>query len=305
MDEFRFTVPELMEEERIDKYISGMVDTLSRSYLQKLIKENAVSVNGAPVKANYRVKAEDEIVFCLPEAVEPDIEPEDIALSILYEDEDLLFINKPKGMVVHPAAGHYSGTVVNAVLYHCRGHLSGINGIMRPGIVHRIDKDTTGSLVICKTDAAHADVARQLKEHTITRRYRAIVHGLFAEEEGTIDTPIGRHPTERKKMAAGVSNGRTAVTHYRILQRFEGYTYLECILETGRTHQIRVHMASIGHPLLGDEVYGNRKSPFKLEGQALHAMTLGLQHPRDGRYLEIEAPLPDYFVRLLQILKKV
>lgn len=182
MDEFRFTVPELMEEERIDKYISGMVDTLSRSYLQKLIKENAVSVNGAPVKANYRVKAEDEIVFCLPEAVEPDIEPEDIALSILYEDEDLLFINKPKGMVVHPAAGHYSGTVVNAVLYHCRGHLSGINGIMRPGIVHRIDKDTTGSLVICKTDAAHADVARQLKEHTITRRYRAIVHGLCAEE---------------------------------------------------------------------------------------------------------------------------
>lgn len=305
MDEFRFTVPELMEEERIDKYISGMVDTLSRSYLQKLIKENAVSVNGAPVKANYRVKAEDEIVFCLPEAIEPDIEPEDIALSILYEDEDLLFINKPKGMVVHPAAGHYSGTVVNAVLYHCRGHLSGINGIMRPGIVHRIDKDTTGSLVICKTDAAHADVARQLKEHTITRRYRAIVHGLFAEEEGTIDTPIGRHPTERKKMAAGVSNGRTAVTHYRILQRFEGYTYLECILETGRTHQIRVHMASIGHPLLGDEVYGNRKSPFKLEGQTLHAMTLGLQHPRDGRYLEIEAPLPDYFVRLLQILKKI
>lgn len=305
MDEFRFTVPELMEEERIDKYISGMVDTLSRSYLQKLIKENAVSVNAAPVKANYRVKAEDEIVFCLPEAVEPDIEPEDIALSILYEDEDLLFINKPKGMVVHPAAGHYSGTVVNAVLYHCRGHLSGINGIMRPGIVHRIDKDTTGSLVICKTDAAHADVARQLKEHTITRRYRAIVHGLFAEEVGTIDTPIGRHPTERKKMAAGVSNGRTAVTHYRILQRFEGYTYLECMLETGRTHQIRVHMASIGHPLLGDEVYGNRKSPFKLEGQTLHAMTLGLQHPRDGRYLEIEAPLPDYFVRLLQILKKV
>lgn len=305
MDEFRFTVPELMEEERIDKYISGMVDTLSRSYLQKLIKENAVSVNGAPVKANYRVKAEDEIVFYLPEAVEPDIEPEDIALSILYEDEDLLFINKPKGMVVHPAAGHYSGTVVNAVLYHCRGHLSGINGIMRPGIVHRIDKDTTGSLVICKTDAAHADVARQLKEHTITRRYRAIVHGLFAEEEGTIDTPIGRHPTERKKMAAGVSNGRTAVTHYRTLQRFEGYTYLECMLETGRTHQIRVHMASIGHPLLGDEVYGNQKSPFKLEGQTLHAMTLGLQHPRDGRYLEIEAPLPDYFVRLLQILKKV
>lgn len=305
MDEFRFNVPELMEEERIDKYISGMVDTLSRSYLQKLIKENAVSVNGAPVKANYRVKAEDEIVFFLPEAVEPDIEPEDISLSILYEDEDLLFINKPKGMVVHPAAGHYSGTVVNAVLYHCRGHLSGINGVMRPGIVHRIDKDTTGSLVICKTDAAHADVARQLKEHTINRKYRALVHGLFAEEEGTVDTPIGRHPTERKKMAAGVSNGRTAVTHYQVLQRFEGYTYLECRLETGRTHQIRVHMASIGHPLLGDEVYGNRKSPFKLEGQTLHAMTLGLQHPRDGRYLEIEAPLPDYFVHLLQILKKV
>lgn len=305
MDEFRFSVPENMEEERIDKYISGLVDTLSRSYLQKLIKEKSVSVNGAPVKANYRVKAEDEIVFCLPEAVEPEIEPEDIVLSILYEDEDLLFINKPKGMVVHPAAGHYSGTVVNAVLYHCRGHLSGINGVMRPGIVHRIDKDTTGSLVICKTDTAHADVARQLKEHTITRKYRAIVHGLLSEEEGTIDAPIGRHPLERKKMAAGVSNGRSAVTHYHILQRFEGYTYLECMLETGRTHQIRVHMASIGHPLLGDEVYGNRKSPFKLEGQTLHAMTLGLQHPRYGRYLEVEAPLPDYFVRLLQILKKI
>lgn len=305
MDEFRFKVTEELEDERIDKCISALLDTLSRSYIQKLIKEDKVTVCGVPVKANYRVRCGDDILFSLPEAVEPDIAPEDIPLSILYEDEDLLFIDKPKGMVVHPAAGHYSGTVVNAVMHHCRGQLSGINGVMRPGIVHRIDKDTTGSLVICKNDAAHSSVARQLKEHTITRKYRAIVHGLLKEESGLINVPIGRHPVERKKMAAGVSNGREAVTHYKVLQRFEGYTYLECMLETGRTHQIRVHMSSIGHPLLGDCVYGNRKSPFRLEGQTLHAMTLGLCHPGDGRYLEVSAPLPAYFEHLLRILKKI
>lgn len=305
MDEFRFNVSEEMEGERIDKYISSLIDTLSRSYIQKLIKDGSVSVNGIPVKANYRMRAEDDIMFFLPKAVEPDIEAENIPLSILYEDEDLLFINKPKGMVVHPAAGHYSGTVVNAVLYHCKGRLSGINGVMRPGIVHRIDKDTTGSLVICKNDAAHSNVAMQLKEHTITRKYRALVHGMLKEDEGTIDTPIGRHPTERKKMAAGIAGGREAVTHYMVLQRYEGYTYVECTLETGRTHQIRVHLTSIGHPLLGDEVYGCRKSPFRLDGQTLHAMTLGLKHPRDGHYLEVEAPLPEYFTHLLTILKKL
>lgn len=305
MDEFRFNVSEEMEGERIDKYISSLIDTLSRSYIQKLIKDGSVSVNGIPVKANYRMRAEDDIMFFLPKAVEPDIEAENIPLSILYEDEDLLFINKPKGMVVHPAAGHYSGTVVNAVLYHCKGRLSGINGVMRPGIVHRIDKDTTGSLVICKNDAAHSNVAMQLKEHTITRKYRALVHGILKEDEGTIDTPIGRHPTERKKMATGIAGGREAVTHYMVLQRYEGYTYVECTLETGRTHQIRVHMTSIGHPLLGDEVYGCRKSPFHLNGQTLHAMTLGLKHPRDGHYLEVEAPLPEYFTHLLTILKKI
>ena len=208
-------------------------------------------------------------------------------------------VNKPKGMVVHPAAGHRTGTLVNAVLYHCRGQLSGINGVMRPGIVHRIDRDTTGALVVCKNDRAHNHVANQLKEHTITRRYVAVVAGVIREEEGTVDAPIGRHPTERKKMAAGVKNGKRAVTHYRVLQRFRAHTLIECRLETGRTHQIRVHMASIRHPILGDTVYGPSKDPFHLEGQALHARVLGLVHPATGAYIEAEAPLPDYFHKLL------
>lgn len=305
MDEFSFTVLEEMEEERIDKCISSLIDTLSRSYIQKLIRDGQVSVNGICVKANYKVKAEDEVLLLLPAAVEPAIEPEDIPLSILYEDEDLLLINKPKNMVVHPAAGHYSGTVVNAVMYHCKGQLSGINGVMRPGIVHRIDKDTTGSLVICKNDMAHNHVAAQLKAHTITRKYRAIVHGCCKQESGTVSLPIGRHPTDRKKMAAGIVNGKEAITHYRVLERFAQYTYIECELETGRTHQIRVHMAHIGHPLLGDEVYSmGRTSRFHLLGQTLHAMTLGLQHPRHGTYLEVDAPLPEYFEHLLAILKE-
>ena len=203
-------------------------------------------------------------------------------------------------MVVHPSAGHYTGTLVNAVLWHCQGQLSGINGVSRPGIVHRIDKDTTGVLVVCKNDAAHNAVAAQLKEHSITRKYRAIVHGVIKEDEGTVDAPIGRHPTERKKMASGVKNGKRAVTHYRVLERFQGYTYVECQLETGRTHQIRVHMASIHHPLLGDIVYGPAKDSHHLEGQTLHAMVLGLIHPVTGEYLEVEAPLPEYFENLLK-----
>ena len=254
------------------------------------------------MKANYRLRDEDEICFTLPKAVEPDIEPEDIPLDILYEDEDVLVVNKPKGMVVHPAAGHYSNTLVNALLYHCKGSLSGINGCMRPGIVHRIDMDTTGSLLVCKNDMAHHSIARQLKEHSIVRRYRAIVHGTIKEDQGTIDSPIGRCPADRKKMASGVRGGKPAVTHYRILERFKDYTYVECILETGRTHQIRVHMDSIGHPLLGDTVYGNRKSPFHLQGQTLHAMILGFVHPRTGEYIETTAPLPEYFNHLLEVL---
>lgn len=302
MEEFCFEITEQLEDERIDKCLAELIDSLSRSFIQKLIKENAVSVNGVPVKGSYRVKTDDRVSFYLPEAVEPDIEPEDILLDILYEDKDVIVVNKPKGMVVHPAAGHYTGTLVNALLYHCGSELSGINGVMRPGIVHRIDMDTTGSVIACKNDAAHNCIAEQLKEHSITRKYRAICYGVLKEEEGTIDKPIGRHPTDRKKMAVNEKNGKRAVTHYKVLKHFEKYTYVECMLETGRTHQIRVHMASIGHPLLGDEVYSDRKVPFKLQGQTLHAMTLGFRHPSTGEYIETNAPLPEYFEHLLEIL---
>lgn len=302
MDEFRFQITEEMVDERIDKCMSMLIDSLSRSYIQKLIKEEAVTVNGSPVKGSYRVKTDDEVAFCLPEAVEPSIEPENIPLNILYEDKDVIVVNKPKGMVVHPAAGHYSGTLVNALMYHCGNELSGINGCMRPGIVHRIDRDTTGSLIVCKNDLAHRSIAAQLKEHSIHRKYAAICHGVLREEAGTVNRPIGRHPTDRKKMAVN-EKGKTAITHYHVLKHFEKYTYIECELETGRTHQIRVHMASIGHPLLGDTVYSSLSSPFKLEGQVLHACTLGFVHPSTGAYIEVEAPLPDYFNHLLQILK--
>lgn len=301
MDAFCFQIAEEMEDERIDKCISMLVDSLSRSYIQKLIREEAVSVNGRTVKGSYRVKAEDEVSFLLPKAVEPEIAPQPIPLDILYEDADVIVVNKPKGMVVHPAAGHYSDTLVNALLYHCRGDLSGINGVMRPGIVHRIDMDTTGSLIVCKNDRAHNCIAEQLKQHSITRKYRAICHGVIGQDFGTIDKPIGRHPVDRKKMAV-TEKGRHAVTHYRVLQRFARYTYIECELETGRTHQIRVHMASIGHPLLGDAVYSGIKSPFRLEGQTLHAQILGFRHPRTGEYIEVSAPLPDYFQHLLEVL---
>lgn len=289
--------------QRLDKFLDEMLPDFSRSYLQKLIKGQHVTVQGQAVKPNYRLKAEDEIHIQIPDEVKLDITPEDIPLDILYEDQDLLVVNKPKGMVVHPAAGHYSGTLVNALLYHCEGQLSGINGVLRPGIVHRIDRDTTGSLVVCKNDMAHRSLAEQLKEHTINRRYRAIVWGNLKEDEGTVDAPIGRHPVDRKKMAINRTNGKRAVTHYRVLERFSRFTYIECQLETGRTHQIRVHMASIGHPLLGDTVYSTAKSPYTLEGQCLHAMTLGFVHPRTGEYMECTAPLPAYFEHLLDIMK--
>lgn len=302
MDQFCFDIEEDLEGERIDKCLSLLIDSLSRSFIQKLIKEEEVLVNGCAVKGSYKVKTDDHVEFTLPPAVEPEIAAENIPLEILYEDSDVIVVNKPKGMVVHPAAGHYSGTLVNALMYHLGDRLSGINGVMRPGIVHRIDRDTTGSLLVCKNDAAHNHVAEQLKVHSITRKYRAICFGVLQDDSITIDKPIGRHPTDRKKMAVNERNGKRAVTHISVLKRFKGYTYIECVLETGRTHQIRVHMASIGHPLLGDEVYCDRKTPYKLIGQTLHAKTLGFQQPSTGEYVEVDAPLPDYFQHLLEIL---
>ena len=289
--------------ERIDRFLSGKMQEFSRSYIQKLLKEGAVSVNGASVKPNYKTGAGDQICIRIPEPEVLDVLPEEIPLDILYEDEDILVINKPKGMVVHPSPGHSSHTLVNAVLYHCKGQLSGINGVIRPGIVHRIDMDTTGSLLVCKNDRAHQILADQLKQHSITRRYQAIVYGNFREEEGTVDAPIGRHPTDRKKMSTRSASGRPAVTHYRVLERFGNYTYIECELETGRTHQIRVHMSSIGHPILGDRVYAPAQCPFSLQGQTLHAKILGIRHPSTGEYMEFDAPLPDYFIRLLSTLR--
>ncbi|MDD3252278.1 MAG: RluA family pseudouridine synthase [Lachnospiraceae bacterium] len=288
---------------RIDRYLSRELEELSRSYLQKLLKEGGVLVNGKAVKSNYKVANGDRILLDIPEAVEPEIEAEPMDLDILYEDSDIILINKPKGMVVHPAAGHYTGTLVNGLMFHCRNDLSGINGVLRPGIVHRIDMDTTGVLIVCKNDKAHSSIAEQLKEHSITRKYYAIVHGILKEDDGTIHAPIGRHPVDRKKMSINEKNGRDAVTHYHVIQHFRQFTYVECQLETGRTHQIRVHMASIGHPLLGDQVYGPAKCPFSgLQGQTLHAGVLGIIHPTTGAYMEFQAPLPDYFVTLLKKL---
>lgn len=290
--------------ERIDRFLSKDLENLSRSYLQKLLKDGDIIVNGKVVKANYKVSQGDEIQVSIPEPETPDILPENIPLDILYEDDDILVVNKPKGMVVHPAPGHYSHTLVNAVMYHCGERLSGINGVLRPGIVHRIDMDTTGSLLICKNDHAHQILAEELKEHSITRRYHAIVHGNIKEDTGTVNAPIGRHPVDRKKMSTKAPNGRHAVTHYKVLERFGDYTYIECELETGRTHQIRVHMSSIGHPILGDTVYGSAKCPYKLQGQTLHAKILGITHPTTGEYMEFDAPLPEYFSDLLQRLRR-
>ena len=288
---------------RIDKYLTSVCEGLSRSYLQKLLKSGQVLVGGQGVKASYAVQEGALIELEVPEAVEPEILAEPMDLDVLYEDEDIILINKPKGMVVHPAAGHYTHTLVNGLLDHCRGQLSGINGVMRPGIVHRIDMDTTGVIIACKNDLAHSCLAEQLKEHSITRRYQAIVHGVVKEDEGTVDAPIGRHPVERKKMSINYNNGREAVTHYKVLRRFRQYTHVECRLETGRTHQIRVHMASIHHPLLGDAVYGPARCPIPgLQGQTLHAGVLGIRHPRTGAYMEFTAPLPDYFAKLLRTL---
>ena len=295
-----FVVGAESEKKRLDCYLSEIYPSKSRSYFQKLIKEKSVLVNQKAQKPSYLLAANDQIQVTIPEAEELAVLPENIPLDILYEDDDVLIVNKPKGMVVHPSAGHTSQTLVNAVLYHCKDSLSGINGTIRPGIVHRIDKDTTGALIVCKNDLAHAEIAKQIKVHSVTRRYRGIVCGMPKEETGTIHAPIGRHPVDRKKMAINERNGKDAITHYRVLQQFQKYTYMEFELETGRTHQIRVHMASIGHPLLGDPLYGSGKDPFHTNGQVLHAMVIGFLHPTTGEYMEFTAPLPEYFTELLE-----
>lgn len=285
--------------ERLDKILPLIYPDMSRSFFQKLIKDQQILVNHVPQKSNYRVDAQDIISVSVPKAEEIEILPENIPLDILYEDQDLLVVNKPKGMVVHPAAGHYSGTLVNAVMFHCKDSLSGINGVRRPGIVHRIDMDTTGALIVCKNDNAHVKIAEQIKVHSVTRRYLGIVKGVVKQDVGVIEGTIGRHPVDRKKMAVNVINGKKAITHYRVIQRFSSHTFMEFELETGRTHQIRVHMASMGHPLLGDMVYGNGKNPWNLQGQTLHAAVIGFIHPTTNQYLEVEAPLPEYFKDLL------
>ncbi len=303
-----FEVSEEYDGVRIDKYLSEIYTEQSRSFFQKLIGSGDVAISDQTVSKNsIRVERGDIVRVRIPEAVSVTVEPQDIPLDILYEDSDILIVNKPKGMVVHPSPGHFDNTLVNAVLYHCRGSLSGINGELRPGIVHRIDKDTTGTLIVCKNDHAHAEISRQIGEHTVKRLYRGIACGAITDEEGTIDAPIGRDPANRLKMAANVQNGKPAVTHYRVLERFPRYTYVEFRLETGRTHQIRVHMSSIHRPLLGDELYGgmNRDYAVKgLEGQTLHAMTIGFVHPTTGQYMEFSAPLPDYFENLLERFRK-
>lgn len=297
-----FTVDESCAGMRADRFLSLKNPDQSRSYIQKLIKDGNASIAGITIKSNRVLKAGEEISFQLPLPEELSVEPQNIPLDILYEDDDLLVVNKPKDMVVHPAPGHQEGTLVNALLYHCKGSLSGINGILRPGIVHRIDKDTTGALVVCKTDTAHRALAERLAVHDITRRYRAIVIGTIKEDQLTIQGNIGRDPKDRKKMAiVPADKGKPAVTHVHVLERLKGFTYIECTLETGRTHQIRVHMASIGHPVLGDPLYGPKKSPVAgLCGQTLHAMVLGFVHPVSGEYMEFIAPLPEYFDKLLE-----
>lgn len=289
---------------RIDVFAAENYEELSRSGLKKIIDAGGVTVNNKTVKANYKLRTGDIVTMNIPESVPLEIIPQNIPLDILYEDDDVIVINKPQGMVVHPAPGHYTDTLVNALLYHCGDSLSGINGIMRPGIVHRIDMDTSGVIMAAKNNNAHRSLALQLAEHSITRKYNAIVYNNIKEDEGTIDKPLGRNPSDRKKMAV-VPGGRRAVTHYRVLDRLGKFTYIEAQLETGRTHQIRVHMTYAGHPLLGDSVYGPKKQPFNLKGQVLHARVLGFVHPVTGEYMEFESPLPEYFQQLLERCRNI
>lgn len=300
MDSYTFVVEQQDINKRIDVYLTQELDEYTRSFIQKLITKQNILVNGKSIKSNYITKLNDIIDIEIPDLQKMNIVAENILLDILYEDSEVILINKPQNMVVHPAPGHYTGTLVNALMYHCKDELSGINGVMRPGIVHRIDKDTSGVLMIAKTNNAHQKLALQLKEHSITRKYNAIVLNNIKDDLGTINAPIGRHPIERKKMAVTNKNSKNAVTHYKVIERFGKYTFIEAQLETGRTHQIRVHMSYIGHPLLGDIVYGSKNQPFKLEGQVLHASLLGFIHPVSGVYMEFKAKLPIYFEKLLE-----
>ena len=305
MENDQIKLLEVSEEEgRLDKYLSDKLENMTRSYLKKLISDDkAVLVNGNPAKPNYKLKPGDIIELAVPEPIELEIKAENIPLDIVYEDNDMLVVNKPQGMVVHPAAGNYTGTLVNALLYHCGDSLSGINGEKRPGIVHRIDKDTSGLLLVAKNDNAHQKLSSQIKEHSLTRAYKALVHGNIKQDSGRIDAPIGRHPSDRKKMTITDKNSREAVTNFRVIERYGRYTFVECILETGRTHQIRVHMSKNGHPIVGDKTYGVKKEEFNLAGQLLHAYKVGFIHPVSGEYMEFVSELPDYYMNVLDRLR--
>ena len=299
-----FTIETDDVNKRVDVFLNEEMEDVSRSALQKNIEKGNITVNGEKISKNYKLRLGDIVKAELPPPENIDIVPEDIPLDIMYEDDDLIVINKPQNMVVHPAPGHYTGTLVNALMFHCGDNLSGINGVLRPGIVHRIDKDTSGVLVIAKSDLAHKGLSEQLAEHSMKRVYNAIVYNSFSEESGTVDRNIDRSKNDRKKMAVVMQGGRNAVTHYKVIEKLGKYTWVELQLETGRTHQIRVHMSYIGHPLLGDPVYGPKKCPFNLNGQVLHAKVLGFIHPRTGEYMEFNSELPDYFSSLIERLKK-
>lgn len=298
-----FTAGETEAGTRLDKYLADMVEDLTRSAAVLLLEDGKVTVNKKSAAKNYKIKTGDEVEILIPEPVEYEAKAENIPLDIVYEDDSLLVVNKPKGMVVHPAAGNYEGTLVNALLYHCKDSLSGINGVLRPGIVHRIDKNTSGLLIVAKTDFTHKGLAEQIKEHSFTREYEAVVCGRFKEPEGTVNAPIGRHRVDRKKMCVTEKNSKNAVTHYRVLEEFRNYSHIACKLETGRTHQIRVHMAYMGHPVAGDDVYGKPLHDFT--GQCLHAKKIGFIHPVTGEYLEFDSNLPEYFSNFLEKLKKI
>lgn len=305
MTEYKFLIATESVGMRVDKFLSDEIEELTRSSVVNLIADGNVIVNDKEVAKNYKLKSGDNITVSVPEPVEYEAEAENIPLDIVYEDDDLLVVNKPKGMVVHPAAGNYTGTLVNALLYHCKDNLSGINGVLRPGIVHRIDKDTSGLLLVAKNDKAHKSLAEQIKEHSLTREYEAIVFGNIKDDTGVIDAPIGRHPSERKKMTVTDKNSKNAVTHYEVLERLKGYTYMKFRLETGRTHQIRVHCAYIGHPVSGDKVYGVKNEKTNLDSQCLHARKLGFIHPSTGEYIEFISELPDYFSEYLNKLRNI